>query len=94
MRQQFSELVSGSNVFIMPTAKCYDDLIKLLITSLIQLPCQNVRCEAERHRTELVTKHDFRLFSITKTRKYLSALCHVVASRQSIIVDCLKEVAR
>lgn len=51
------------NVFIMPTAQRYDDLIKLLITSLIVLNARalvergNERRAAERHSSQTVDKY-------------------------------------
>lgn len=83
-------MVSGGSrsiVFIMGCsiiANCYNDLIKVLITSQPIAVERFWRCRASRAR---VTNRNFRPNSIRKLRIiYLLALCHIVAFRQSIIV--------
>lgn len=72
------------------TANCYDDLIKLLITSQPIL----WSCWHWKHH-ELLTNRQTSLLKQNRIReraKYLLALCHIVASRQSIIVEVFQTV--
>lgn len=72
------------------TANCYDDLIKLLITS------QQILwgCWHWKHHELLTNRHTSLLKQnrIRERAKYLLALCHIVASRQSIIVEVFQTV--
>lgn len=72
------------------TANCNDDLIKLLITSQPIL----WSCWHWKHHEPLTNRQTSLLKQnrIRERAKYLLVLCHIVASRQSIIVEVFQTV--
>lgn len=86
-------MVSGGShsiVFIMGCsiiANCYNDLIKVLITSQPIAVERKSVLALQSIMSSRVTNRNFRQNSIRKLRIiYLLALCHIAAFRQSIIV--------
>lgn len=89
MRHITLELVSGGgkpNVFIMPTAKRHDDLIKLLITSFIVL---NACARGQKALSQTVDKYllFFDKF-LSEIRKILNIKCECVCLCSDNVPHC------